>query len=78
MSFRLAHGNQRPAQIRDWHELRHWNDGAHPKLRAADRGSTPRSIPCLRGLVAPAGNDICIVTSAGNAVQAIIYYTYQQ
>lgn len=31
-----------------------------------------------RGLVSPAGNDVCIVTSAGNPVQAIIYYTYQQ
>lgn len=33
--------------------------------------------PNWRGLTSPAGNDICIFTSAGNPVQAIIYYTYQ-
>jgi hypothetical protein len=30
-----------------------------------------------RGLSVPAGNDLCINTSAGNSVQAIVYY-YQQ
>lgn len=30
-----------------------------------------------RGLTAPAGNDLCINTSAGSAVQAIVYF-YQQ
>lgn len=33
--------------------------------------------PVWRGLASPAGNDLCIFTSAGNPVQAIIYYTYQ-
>lgn len=31
-----------------------------------------------RGLVSPAGNDVCIVASGANPVQAIVYYTYQQ
>lgn len=31
----------------------------------------------FRGLLVPAGNDVCVFTSAGNAVQAQIYYTYQ-
>ena len=31
-----------------------------------------------RGATSPAGNDLCIVTSAGNPVQAIIFYSYQQ
>ena len=30
-----------------------------------------------RGLVVPAGNDLCINTSAGNSVQATVYF-YQQ
>lgn len=29
------------------------------------------------GLTVPAGKDVCIVTSAGNPVQAILYYVYQ-
>lgn len=29
------------------------------------------------GLTVPAGKDLCIVASAGNPVQAIVYYTYQ-
>lgn len=29
------------------------------------------------GLTVPAGQDLCIVTSAGNAVQAQIFYSYQ-
>lgn len=40
--------------------------------RLTDHSST------WRGLVSPGGNDLCIFTSAGNPVQAIIYYTYQQ
>lgn len=31
----------------------------------------------FRGLSVPAGNDLCINTSAGNSVQALVYY-YQQ
>lgn len=30
--------------------------------------------PVFRGLEAPTGNDLCINTSAGAAVQAIVYY----
>lgn len=33
--------------------------------------------PVFRGLLVPAGQDICLVTSAGNPVQAIVYLTYQ-
>lgn len=33
--------------------------------------------PAWRGLLVPAGQDICIVASGANAVQAIIFYTYQ-
>jgi hypothetical protein len=29
------------------------------------------------GLIVPAGKDLCINTSAGNPVQAIVYYIYQ-
>lgn len=29
------------------------------------------------GMLVPAGNDLCIFTSAGNAVQAQVFYTYQ-
>lgn len=31
----------------------------------------------FHGMQVPAGKDICISTSAGNPVQAILYYTYQ-
>lgn len=41
-------------------------------------GRIEDSSPVFRGLVSPAGKDVCLVTSAGNAVQAILYYTYQQ
>lgn len=40
-------------------------------------GQLSDNSPTWRGLVSPAGNDVCIVTSAGNPVQAIVYYTYQ-
>jgi hypothetical protein len=44
---------------------------------AAGYGSVTDSSSFFRGLAVPAGNDLCINTSAGNAVQAIVYY-YQQ
>lgn len=34
--------------------------------------------PVWRGITVPAGRDLCIFTSAGNAVQATVYYSYQQ
>lgn len=40
-------------------------------------GKAEDDSPVWRGLTVPAGNDLCIFTSAGNAVQAIVYYTYQ-
>lgn len=45
-------------------------------MAIADRIEDGASL--FRGLVSPAGNDICLVTSAGNPVQAMLYYTYQQ
>lgn len=33
--------------------------------------------PVWRGVTVPAGRDLCIFTSAGNPVQATVYYTYQ-
>jgi hypothetical protein len=43
----------------------------------AGYASVTEASPFFRGLVVPSGNDLCINTSAGNAVQAIVYY-YQQ
>lgn len=40
-------------------------------------GKVDDASPGWRGLLVPAGNDLCLVTSAGNAVQAQVFYTYQ-
>jgi hypothetical protein len=39
--------------------------------------SVSDTAPAWRGITVPPGNDLCINTSAGNSVQAIVYY-YQQ
>lgn len=41
-------------------------------------GQIKEDSPIFRGLSVPPNKDLCIVTSAGNPVQAIVYYTYQQ
>lgn len=40
-------------------------------------GQVREDASAWRGLTVPAGNDLCLVTSAGNPVQGIVYFTYQ-
>jgi hypothetical protein len=41
-------------------------------------GQIKEDSPVWRGLLVPSGNDVCVNSSAGNPVQWIVYYSYQQ